>query len=155
MAVALRALDATVEALGPDGATRTIPIADFHRLPGDTPDIETALSAGEMIMAVTLPPPVGGMQVYRKVRERASYAFANVSVALVGSPAGSNRARSRSAGSRPSRGGSRRPRRGCRRRRGHRARGRDANTGQCATSSTSPGARWRRHWPTRAAEAAP
>jgi xanthine dehydrogenase YagS FAD-binding subunit len=82
MAVALRALDATVEVAGETG-TRTIPIAEFHRLPGDTPHIETALDSREMIVAVTLPPPVGGTQIYRKVRERASYAFASVSVALV------------------------------------------------------------------------
>ena len=83
MAVALRALDATVEVMGNDGAARSIPIADFHRLPGDTPQIETSLEPGEMITAVTLPPPTGGTQIYRKVRERASYAFATVSVALV------------------------------------------------------------------------
>jgi xanthine dehydrogenase YagS FAD-binding subunit len=82
MAVALRALDATVEVAGETG-TRTIPIAEFHRLPGDTPHIETALDSREMIVAVTLPPPVGGTQIYRKVRERASYAFASVSLALV------------------------------------------------------------------------
>lgn len=83
MAVALRALDATVEIAGDGGAKRTIPIADFHLLPGDTPHLETAVHAGEMIVAVTLPPPAGGTQIYRKVRERASFAFANVSVALV------------------------------------------------------------------------
>jgi xanthine dehydrogenase YagS FAD-binding subunit len=82
MAVALRALDATVEVAGETG-TRTIPIAEFHRLPGDTPHIESALDSREMIVAVTLPPPVGGTHIYRKVRERASYAFASVSVALV------------------------------------------------------------------------
>jgi xanthine dehydrogenase YagS FAD-binding subunit len=82
MAVALRALDAVVEVAGETG-TRVIPIADFHRLPGDTPHIETALDTREMIVAVLLPPPVGGTQVYRKVRERASYAFASVSVALI------------------------------------------------------------------------
>src|SRR6185503_10586703 len=76
MAVAMRALDATVETVRPDGATRTIPIAEFHRLPGDTPHIETTLMQGELITAVTLPKPVGGRQVYRKVRDRASYAFA-------------------------------------------------------------------------------
>ena len=83
MAVALRALDATVETVSPDGATRTIPIADLHRLPGDTPQIETDLKAGELITAVTLPPPMPGRHVYRKVRDRASYAFALVSVAAV------------------------------------------------------------------------
>ncbi len=83
MAVAMRALDATVETMRPDGATRTIPIADFHRLPGDTPQVETALAAGELITAVTLPKPVGGTQIYHKVRDRASYAFALVSVAAI------------------------------------------------------------------------
>lgn len=83
MCVALRALDATVETVGAGGKARSIPMAEFHRLPGDRPDIETALEPGELIIAVTLPPPVGGTQLYRKVRERASYAFANVTVALV------------------------------------------------------------------------
>jgi xanthine dehydrogenase YagS FAD-binding subunit len=83
MAVAMRVLDAVVETVKPDGTTRSIPIAEFHRLPGDTPHIETALEQGELITAVTLRPPVGGIQVYRKVRDRASYAFALVSVAAV------------------------------------------------------------------------
>jgi xanthine dehydrogenase YagS FAD-binding subunit len=83
MAVALRALDATVETVKPDGATRAIPIADFHRLPGDTPHIETTLEKGELITAVTLPRPLGGTHVYRKVRDRASYAFALVAVAAI------------------------------------------------------------------------
>jgi xanthine dehydrogenase YagS FAD-binding subunit len=83
MAVAMRALDATVETMNPDGQTRTIPIADFHKLPGDTPQIETDLRKGEIITAVTLPKPVAGMHIYRKVRDRASYAFATVSVAAV------------------------------------------------------------------------
>ena len=83
MAVGMRALDATVETVRPDGATRTIPIAEFHRLPGSTPDVETALSPGELITAVTLPKPVGGTHIYRKVRDRASYAFALVSVAAI------------------------------------------------------------------------
>ena len=91
MAVAMRALDATVETMGPDGSTRTIPIAQFHRLPGDTPQIETALAAGELITAVTLPKPVGGTQIYRKVRDRSSYAFALVSVALIVQRDGSGR----------------------------------------------------------------
>jgi xanthine dehydrogenase YagS FAD-binding subunit len=83
MAVAMRVLDASIETIDADGKTRTIPIADFHRLPGDTPHIETALRAGETITAVTLPPPPPGRQIYRKVRDRASYAFALVSVAAV------------------------------------------------------------------------
>lgn len=83
MAVALLALDATVELEGPEGERRSVPLADFHRLPGDTPHVETVLRPGEIITAVTLPPPVRGRQVYRKVRDRASYAFALVSVAAV------------------------------------------------------------------------
>ena len=83
MAVAMRVLDATIETVKPDGAIRAIPIADFHRLPGDTPQIETALAWGELITAVTLPKPVAGRHIYRKVRDRASYAFALVSVAAV------------------------------------------------------------------------
>jgi xanthine dehydrogenase YagS FAD-binding subunit len=83
MAVAMRALDATVETVRPDSATRSIPIAKFHRLPGDTPHIETALRPGELITAVTLPKPVGGTHIYRKVRDRASYAFALVSVGAI------------------------------------------------------------------------
>ena len=91
MAVAMRALDAVVETIQPDGAARAIPIADFHRLPGETPHIETPLAAGELITAVTLPKPLGGVQAYRKVRDRASYAFALVSVAAVVQPDGSGR----------------------------------------------------------------
>ncbi|PCG14200.1 MULTISPECIES: FAD binding domain-containing protein [Sphingomonas] len=83
MAVAMRALDATVETVMPNGQTRRIAIADFHRLPGSTPWVETALVAGEMITAVTLPAPVGGTHIYRKVRDRSSYAFATISVAAV------------------------------------------------------------------------
>jgi len=83
MAVAMRALDATVETVKPDGSTRAIPIGEFHRLPGDTPHVETALDPGELITSVTLPKPAGGKQIYRKVRDRASYAFALVSVAAV------------------------------------------------------------------------
>jgi xanthine dehydrogenase YagS FAD-binding subunit len=83
MAVALRVLDAVVETIKPDGTTRAIPIAEFHRLPGDTPQIENALEHGELITAVTLPRPLGGVHLYHKVRDRASYAFALVSVAAV------------------------------------------------------------------------
>lgn len=83
MAVAMRVLDAAVETVRPDGGTRVIPIADFHRLPGNTPHIETALEPGELITAVTLPRPAGGAHIYRKVRDRASYAFALVSVAAI------------------------------------------------------------------------
>jgi xanthine dehydrogenase YagS FAD-binding subunit len=83
MAVAMRALDAKVETVKPDATTRSISMADFHRLPGDTPHIETVLEPGELITAVSLPKPAGGKQIYRKVRDRASYAFALVSVAAV------------------------------------------------------------------------
>jgi len=83
MAVALRLLDAQVDAVGADGSRRSIPIADFHLLPGETPHIENALKPGELITSVTLPRPLGGTHVYRKVRDRASYAFALVSVAAV------------------------------------------------------------------------
>jgi xanthine dehydrogenase YagS FAD-binding subunit len=91
MAVAMRALDATVETVQPSGEARRIPIADFHRLPGDTPHIETALQPGELITAVTLPKPLGGAQIYRKVRDRASYAFALVSVGVIMQRDGSGR----------------------------------------------------------------
>jgi xanthine dehydrogenase YagS FAD-binding subunit len=86
MCVALVALDATVETLSASGRERSIPISEFHRLPGDTPHIETVLEPGEMITSVTLPEPVGGVHLYRKVRDRASYAFANCSVALIAKP---------------------------------------------------------------------
>ncbi|WP_375382791.1 FAD binding domain-containing protein [uncultured Sphingomonas sp.] len=84
MAVAMRALDATIVTLKPDGDRRRIAIHDFYCLPGDTPEIETVLEPGELITAVELPPmPDGTRQLYRKVRDRASYAFALVSVAGV------------------------------------------------------------------------
>jgi len=91
MAVAMRALDAVVETVQPDGKTRTIPIAELHRLPGDAPQTETVLKHGELITAVVLPQPLGGVQLYHKVRDRASYAFALVSVGLVVQPDGSGR----------------------------------------------------------------
>jgi len=91
MAVAMRALDATVETIRANGSTRTIPIADFHRLPGNTPHIDHNLEPGELITAVTLPKPIGGKQIYRKVRDRASYAFALVSVAAIVQRDGSGR----------------------------------------------------------------
>jgi xanthine dehydrogenase YagS FAD-binding subunit len=83
MAVAMRALDAAVETVNPAGVARVIPISDFHRLPGDTPHVETNLKPGELITAVTLPKPVGGTHVYQKVRDRASYAFALVSIGVI------------------------------------------------------------------------
>lgn len=92
MAVAMRLLDASVETVQPSGTTRSIPIADFHRLWGDTPHIETALQPGELITAVTLPKPLGGTHIYHKVRDRASYAYALVSVAAVIQPDGTGRA---------------------------------------------------------------
>ena len=81
MAVAMRALDATIVTLGSDGEKRRIAIGDFYRLPGDTPDVENVLRPGELITHVELPPAPEGKQTYRKVRDRASYAFALVSVA--------------------------------------------------------------------------
>jgi xanthine dehydrogenase YagS FAD-binding subunit len=84
MAVAMRALDATIVTLKSDGDRRRIAIGDFYRLPGNTPHIETALEPGELITAIELPAPVeGAKHLYRKVRDRASYAFALVSVAGV------------------------------------------------------------------------
>jgi xanthine dehydrogenase YagS FAD-binding subunit len=83
MAVAMAALDARVETVAADGAIRTIPIDALYRPPGDTPHIETVLAPGELIQSVLLPPPPPGRQLYRKVRDRASYAFALVSVAVV------------------------------------------------------------------------
>lgn len=81
MNVALAALDATVQVSGPRGA-RAIPIAQFHRLPGDRPDLDTTLQPGELITSVDLPPPAFSDHThYLKVRDRASYAFALVSVA--------------------------------------------------------------------------
>ncbi|MCR6700653.1 MAG: xanthine dehydrogenase family protein subunit M [Dokdonella sp.] len=91
MAVAMRLLDATVETVRPDGTTRRIAIADLHRLPGDRPQVETVLAPGELVTAVVLPAPLGGRHVYRKVRDRASYAFALVSVAAVVQRDGSGR----------------------------------------------------------------
>jgi len=91
MAVAMRLLDATVETVRPDGSERAIPLAEFYRAPGDTPHLETVLEAGEFIIAVVLPPPLGGTHVYRKVRDRASYAFALISVAAVVQPDGTGR----------------------------------------------------------------
>lgn len=81
MAVALRALDAVVEIDGPE--PRRVALADFYRLPGDTPHVETVIGPDDLITAVILPAPVKGQHRYRKVRDRASYAFALVSVAAV------------------------------------------------------------------------
>lgn len=92
MAVALRVLDADVETIRPDGTARRIPIGDFHRSPGDTPEKDNILGLGELITHVTLPRPVGGRHAYYKVRDRASYAFALVSVGAVLQRDGSVRA---------------------------------------------------------------
>jgi len=83
MAVAMAALEARVETIAADGKTRTIPIDALYRAPGNTPNIETVLAPGELIRSVVLPPPPPGRQLYRKVRDRASYAFALVSVAVI------------------------------------------------------------------------
>jgi len=83
MAVALAALDAEVGLLGANGSSRRIPVNEFYRLPGDAPHVETVINTGEMITEVILPPPPPGRQLYRKVRDRASYEFALVSVAVV------------------------------------------------------------------------
>ncbi|MBL4641041.1 MAG: xanthine dehydrogenase family protein subunit M [Verrucomicrobiales bacterium] len=83
MAVAMSVLDATVHIQSADGRERTVPVREFHRLPGDTPWRDNVLDEGEIITSVTLPPPVSGKQSYRKVRERSSYAFALTSVAAI------------------------------------------------------------------------
>jgi len=83
MAVALRVLNAAVETANAEGHARSIPIAEFHRLPGDMPHRENTLTPGELITSITLPRPLGGTHLYQKVRDRASYAFALVSVAAV------------------------------------------------------------------------
>jgi xanthine dehydrogenase YagS FAD-binding subunit len=82
MCVALTALDAKVQVTGPKGS-RTIPMSEFHRLPGDTPQHETNLTPGELITAIDVPPlPYAKRSYYLKVRDRQSYAFALVSVAV-------------------------------------------------------------------------
>ena len=91
MAVAMRVLDAVVETVDGTGQRRSIPIADFHRLWGDHPEQDTVLKQGELITAVTLPKPLGGKHFYEKVRDRASYAYALVSVAAVIQPDGTGR----------------------------------------------------------------
>ncbi len=83
MAVAMRALDARIETVTADGKGRTIAISDFYRAPGTTPHLDTVLTPGELITAVTLPKPAGGTHIYQKVRDRASYAFALISVGAV------------------------------------------------------------------------
>lgn len=82
MAVALAALEAQVELEGP-GGSRQVSARDFHRLPGDDPSRDNVMEPGEVITGVTLPAPIRGQHIYRKVRERSSYAFALVSIAAV------------------------------------------------------------------------
>ena len=91
MAVAMRALDAAIETVDAAGKTRAVPIADFYRAPGKTPHLETVLAPGELITAVTLPKPVGGTHIYHKVRDRASYAFALISVGVIVQSGGTGR----------------------------------------------------------------
>ena len=82
LCVALTALDATIQVTGLNGS-RSIAMADFHRLPGDTPQFETNLQGGELITAIDVPPlPYGKRSFYLKLRDRQSYAFALVSVAV-------------------------------------------------------------------------
>jgi xanthine dehydrogenase YagS FAD-binding subunit len=97
MCVAMAALEATIHVQGPNGL-REIAIADFHLLPGSTPERETVLEPGDLITHVTLPPPaVGSKQLYLKLRDRASYEFALASAAVVISIAGGNVSRARIA----------------------------------------------------------
>lgn len=91
MAIALRVLDAEVETVTPNGASRKIPFAEFHRLPGDQPQRDNTLAHGELITAIRLPAPLGGRHFYQKVRDRSSYAYALVSVAAVIQPDGTGR----------------------------------------------------------------
>jgi xanthine dehydrogenase YagS FAD-binding subunit len=83
MAVALAVLDAKIDILRADGTAHSVAARAFHRLPGDQPELDNVLEAGDLITGVRLPRPVGGKQLYRKVRERASYAFALCSVAAI------------------------------------------------------------------------
>ena len=83
MAVAMAALHAEIELQTPAGLSRKMPIAELHRLPDQNPERDTTLARGELITALLLPPPPAGRQTYRKVRDRASFAFALVSVAAI------------------------------------------------------------------------
>ncbi|MDV3457934.1 xanthine dehydrogenase family protein subunit M [Sphingomonas sp. HF-S4] len=83
MAVAMRALDASVESIEHSGARKSRTLEELYRLPGDTPHIDTNLEAGELITHMLLPPPATGEHRYVKVRDRASYAFALVSIATI------------------------------------------------------------------------
>ena len=83
MALAMMALDAVIETVKPDGKIRQVPIAQFYRTPAKTPHLETVLEKNELITSVVLPSPLGGTHIYYKVRDRASYAFALVSVGVI------------------------------------------------------------------------
>jgi xanthine dehydrogenase YagS FAD-binding subunit len=97
MCIAMAALEATIHILGSKG-TRAIPFADFHLLPGSTPQRETVLEPGDLITHVTLPPPIAGSkQVYLKLRDRASYEFALASAAIVITVSGGKVTRARVA----------------------------------------------------------
>src|SRR5438105_994741 len=97
MCIAMAALEATIDVQGPKGS-RTIPFADFHLLPGNTPHRETVLESGDLITHVRLPAPIkGSKQLYLKLRDRASYEFALASAAVVISVAGANVSRARIA----------------------------------------------------------
>jgi xanthine dehydrogenase YagS FAD-binding subunit len=97
MCVAMAALEGIIYVQGPKGR-RSIPFAEFHLLPGNTPHRETVLEPGDLITHVTLPPPVkGSKQLYLKLRDRASYEFALASAAIVISVAGGNVSRVRIA----------------------------------------------------------
>ena len=161
MAVAMTALDARVETVARDGATRTIPIDALYRAPGDTPNIETVLAPGELIRSVVLPPPPPGRQIYRKVRDRASYAFALVSVAAIVAH-DNNRVQSarvafgglsykpwRSADAEAALSGATLTRAVLRRRRHGRAEGTRAATAITTSRSRSPAARCAPPWPKR------
>ncbi|WP_439489142.1 FAD binding domain-containing protein [Algoriphagus sp.] len=91
MAVAMMALDAVIETVNHEGEKREITIGEFYRLPEKSPHLETTLEPGELITAVILPPPIGGTHIYHKVRDRASYAFAVISVAAILQKDGSGR----------------------------------------------------------------
>src|SRR3546814_16458105 len=104
MAVAMQALDAAVETVDAAGNIRSIALADFYRAPGTTPHLETNVAPGELITAVTLPKPIGGTHIYQKVRDRASYAFALISVGAIVQPDGSGRVALGGVGYKPWRG---------------------------------------------------
>ena len=83
MAVAVVALDASLTLRAVDGSERELPVEELHRLPGDHPELDTVLAPDELILGVTLPAPPPGRQLYRKVRDRSSYAFALISVGVI------------------------------------------------------------------------